>query len=170
MGYFFMDRTQVLVALGSLLAAEAVVEFGRFFSPQANAFVMGLFGGIHRPDEIKRASGIFWTLLGCLLTITLFRDRAVVLCALGYLIFGDSAAALVGVRYGKHRFLEKSFEGTAAFFAASWCVGLFFFPPNIAFWGAVCAAFLELLPLPFNDNFWIPIASAVVLTLLVVKS
>ena len=165
-GYVVMGLS-VLKILIPVLLIEASVEFGRFLFPEANRKLMGLFGGIHREEESHRASGIFWTLLGSTLTVALFRDRAVVLCSMGYLVFGDSAAALAGVKWGRRQILPgKSVEGSAAFFIASLAVGLYFFPPPAALAGALLATCVEMLPLPWNDNFWVPLVSAVFLSLL----
>ena len=164
-GYFFLERGTVLEILGTLLAVESCVEFGRFLVPGFNQKLVGIFGGIHREEEVRRASGIFWTLLGSFLTMLLFRRREVVLCAMGFLVFGDAAAALVGIQFGKHRiFHGKSLEGSLAFFLVSLAVGLFFFSPLPALVGAFLATLVELIPLPYNDNLWIPLVSALLLT------
>jgi len=166
LGYFFLDRTVILRVLSVLLVIEAVVEFGRFFAPKLNSKLVGMFGGIHRGEELLKPSGIFWTLLGSLTTMGLFRDRTVVLCAMGYLIFGDAAAALVGVQFGRHKLRGKSLEGSAAFFVVSLIVGGFFLDPLTAVVAAVFVTFVEALPLPYNDNFWVPVLSALFLTVI----
>lgn len=167
MGYFFLGRERVLAILAPILVVEGALEFSRLFLPRLNQRLLALFGGIHREEETRRVSGIFWTLLGSVLTFWLIPDRAATLCAMGYLIFGDTAAAFVGVAFGRHRFGNKSVEGSAAFFAVSFAVGLAFFPPSIALIGALFAALVEMLPLPFNDNLWIPVVSGLFLLVLI---
>jgi len=166
LGYIYFDRFFLLKLLTGLWLLEGTVELGRFFFPSYNEKIMGLFGGIHREEETRKFSGIFWTLLGSLLTMWLFKNRSVVLCSMGYLILGDAAAALVGVQFGKTILLKgKSLEGSLAFMVASFTVGIFFFPFWLSLLGAVCATLIELSPLPFNDNLWVPVLSAWILSL-----
>jgi dolichol kinase len=166
-GYFFLERGLILKILTAVLVLESFIEFGRFLFPGLNGRIVGLFGGIHREEEIHKATGIFWTLSGSLLTMAIFQDRRVVLCSMGYLIFADAAAALIGVKFGSHRFLKnKSVEGSLAFFFTSLAVGLFFMSPPSALLGAAVATLIELLPLSYNDNFWIPVISASFLTII----
>ena len=163
-GFYFLGREAVLKILVPILAVEGMIEAVRLFSPSVNAKLMFLFGGIHREDEMHRFSGIFWTLAGSVLTILLFKDRNVVLCSMGYLIFSDAAAALVGVPFGRHKYLGKSLEGSAACFTASLLVGLAFLNPPLALLTAMLVTVVEFLPLPWNDNLWIPTLSGCFLT------
>ena len=166
LAYYFLERKAVVEMMGGLTCAEGLIEFGRLYAPALNARLMGWFGGIHRAEEKRKVSGIFWTLLGCWMTIFLFRDRAVVLCALGYLAFSDAAAGLCGVAFGRHEILgKKSLEGSLACFAASVAVGSMFLPLPGALAGAAVVTLVEILPLPFNDNLWIPLLSALFLSL-----
>ena len=166
-GFYFMGREAILKILVSILVIEGSIELVRLCVPRFNAWIMPLFGGIHREEETHKMSGIFWTLLGSVLTIWLFKDPMVVLCAMGYLVFADAAAALVGVPLGRHGFMggKKSWEGSAACFLASWLVGLAFLNPLWALGAAVLVTAVELSPLPWNDNFWIPLLSGGFLTL-----
>jgi dolichol kinase len=89
--------------------------------------------------------------------------------AVGYLVFGDAAAALVGRRWGRHRYGAKSLEGSAA--CAGICLGLgaLLLPqhPAAVAAGAITATLVEALPLPFDDNWTMPLAAAAVLVALV---
>ena len=165
LAYFFLDKRLTLAFLGGLLAVEAAIEICRLKLPFLNNLLLVTFGNIAREDERSGVSGIFWTLLGVILTIFLFHDQRIVLCSLGYLIAGDPAAALVGMKFGRCRFFGKSLEGSVAFFAVSLVIGLFFFKFPYAVLGAGFAAVVEILPLPFNDNFWIPVSSALFLSI-----
>ena len=164
LGYLTMERGLFLKSLSILFLLVAGMEFGRLFFLNWNMKVMGVFYGIHRTKELHQPSGIFWTLLGSLLTMGFVPNKNVVLCSMGYLIFGDAIAALVGVSYGRHQYRGKSLEGSLSFFLVALLIGLFFFSPLMAFSGAVFATLVESLPLPFNDNLWIPLLSAAFLT------
>jgi dolichol kinase len=165
--YLFVGRTVALAVLVPLLAVEAFVDFGRFYIPGMNDRLLKLFGGIHRKEESGRVSGIFWTLAGCVLTMLLFERREIVLCALGYLAFGDGLAGLAGVRFGRHTLIPgKSLEGSLACFAACLAVGLIFLPPPVAAAAALFATAVEMIPLPYNDNLWLPVLSGIFLSLI----
>lgn len=165
LGYLFLEHDLFLKTLLSLLILVSLIEFGRFYFPDLNLKIIGLFGNIHRAGELRGPSGIFWTLLGSLFTMAFFNNKSVVLCSMGYLILSDSVSALVGVKYGRHKLFNKSYEGSISFMCASMIIGFFFFNPAIAVAGAIFSALIELAPLPFNDNFWIPTLSASFLTL-----
>src|SRR3954468_11567800 len=98
--YAFLPRTVALLLLSIILLALAIVEFLRLRRPEINAWLIARFGGIHRESEVHNPSGVVWTLLGCWLTMLVFDSRRIVLPALGFLAFGDTAAALGGKKWG----------------------------------------------------------------------
>lgn len=169
--FHWLGRPRTLVLLGAWMGVIVVVETLRLRRPEVNAFLLRTFRGIHRPHEAEKVSAIIWTSLGCWLTFLLFGDRprlvdAGVLC----LAFGDAAAALLGKAIGRRRFefrgRTKSVEGSLACFAASAaCVLALGFPPAAAAAAAAAATALELTAPPPDDNFWLPLAAAGVLTL-----
>jgi dolichol kinase len=185
--YWVCPRTVSLFIFGAGLAAATVVEFIRLRRPEVNAWLIQKFGGIHRPHEIMHRSGIFWTLFGVWITILAFTNKAIVLSALGFLALGDTAAALGGKKWGKHPWPTnptKTYEGSVCFVVVSTFWGILFLRPHIAFMGAIGAALIESrwqstqlepctwrlpgtnIPIPGNDNFWIPFGSGVILSLL----
>jgi dolichol kinase len=151
------------VAIGLMLAFVAVAgaaEFLRLRRPEMNAWFLERFDGIYREDEIMKPSGIFWTLLGCAATMIIFASPRVILPALGFLTFGDAAAALAGKRWGRIAWGKtpgKTREGSIAFVIVSAVWGCFFLRPVVALLSAVAGAWVELQQLPWNDNFWIPL-------------
>ncbi len=164
-GYYYLGKESVLKILVPAIVIVGIVESSRLLFPKLNQAIMPLFGGIQRESEMTRFSGIFWTLLGCILTIWIFKDPRIILCSLGYLVFADAAAALVGVPLGRHKFFGKSMEGSLACFTASLLVGLVFLNPLWAVSAAFFVTAVELAPLPWNDNLWIPTLSGCFLTL-----
>ena len=89
--------------------------------------------------------------------------------AMAVMLLGDTAAALIGRRFGRHRFFNgKSLEGTLAFVATGFAVVLLGFaivhyPWQVLLGGALgvlVAAVLELFncELHLDDNFTIPLA------------
>ena len=73
---------------------------------------------------------------------------------------GDSAAALIGTRYGRHQLFSKSIEGFTAMFAVSFIVLLAFssLPWEESFLIAFVAAAAEVLAPHGLDNLTVPFA------------
>jgi dolichol kinase len=163
LGYLLLGRQGSLVTFSILLVVITVFESARILSPRFNEKLMVHFKTIYREQEISHFSGIFWTLLGILLTIALVPDPKIVIWAIVTLALGDSAAALVGIRFGGRKFFGKTVAGSLAFFSTAFVIGLYFFSPWTALWGALFATVIEFLPLPFGDNFWMPFLSSVFL-------
>jgi dolichol kinase len=165
--YAIFPRMVSLILLFVLLVAVTAIEFFRLRRPELNAWFLAKFGGIHRPEEIMRWSGIFWTLFGCWLTMVIFTNKQIVLPALGFLVFGDTAAALGGIRWGRSHWPnnpKKTYEGSACFTVVSALWAIFFVRWPVALLSALTAAWIETRPLPWNDNFWIPLLSALTLS------
>jgi dolichol kinase len=167
--YALVPRWITLALFLAALVLLGMVEFIRLRRPELNAWSLQKFGGIHRPSEITGPSGIFWTLLGCWLTILIFTNKHIVIAALGFLAFGDAAAALVGKKWGRHFWKgspSRTYEGSAAFFLVSALWALPFVRWPVALLGAAVGAWVEAQPFRWNDNLWIPVASGLALSLL----
>lgn len=85
--------------------------------------------------------------------------------AMGYAVFGDAAAALVGQRFGAGR--KKSLAGSAACFATSLGVGAALLPgePVAVVVGALVATAVEAARLPVDDNLAVPLVAGLALAL-----
>ncbi len=100
--------------------------------------------------------------------------RAVIAGSLLALAWGDAAAALIGRRFGRHRYRagdeERSFEGSAAMFAFS-LLGIWVgfavtdIPVSLALvvLGATAATLLEAVGRRGLDNLLVPLGTAAVL-------
>lgn len=169
-GYYVLGKTLFLKVIGAFILLEGAVEIARLQTPALNMYLMRYFGGIHRSQEAHRVSGVFWTSLGCALTVVFFGERSDwVTAGLLYLALGDAMAALAGKAFGRITFKlggrTKSVEGSLACFtvclAAGWAAGL---PPLAIVVGASVATIVELLPVPLDDNLWIPLTSVYALS------
>lgn len=165
LGYYFLPRTTVLWIMGVLSTVITLFDFSRLYYPNLNQFLLKLFGGLYRPEEEKLPSGLPFTFFGAFLTMLFFPQEKIVLSALGYQVFGDGLAALVGLEFGRIKIGKKSLEGSLTCFLVCLVIGFAFLDYKIAFLGAVIATIVELLPmpLPFNDNLSLPLLSALFL-------
>jgi dolichol kinase len=69
---------------------------------------------------------------------------------------GDSVSNLVGRRFGRIRILDKSLEGTLAFFFSAWLVASVFVDPTYAAVMGLVASVIELFSFA-DDNVTIPL-------------
>ena len=100
-----------------------------------------------------------------IIVLLLFPSPIISIGALCCLIFGDSASTIFGIKFGRHKLVGKrTLEGTTAGILAMLPFLLVLFPAPVAIVTAIIAGLSELLPI--NDNFTIPIAAAVTLTIL----
>ncbi len=168
--YWVMGREVSLWALGIAFVLVGILEAVRLRNPAVNETMLRWFHGIHRESEIHKPSGILWTLLGCWLTMFFVPHRDIVVACLLYLAAGDAAASLVGKRWGHLRLGRKSLEGTLACFLACWAVGTIFLTPPFGskevVVGALIATAIEFMPIPLNDNLWMPFVPGIVLAYL----
>jgi dolichol kinase len=157
---------------GALLGVAA--DVGRAYSPGLNRVIKTIFGPLMRDDELPEVgSGITFNGATCVLVgaalLTLIFPVSIAVPVFTMTMIADAAAALVGRRFGRHRWVSSrphTIEGSAAFVATGLIVMAFFpaLPFGIAAMGVAAAALLEAtpLPVPVNDNIRVPLAAAAV--------
>lgn len=154
---------------GVWLVVVFVVETARLKVPVVERALVSFFAGLIRETERKHFSGIFYSTAGTVLAMLIAGGRPeIVNAAILQLALGDAASALVGKAFGRIKVLggRKSLEGflagLAVGYAAARACGI---PAGAAFAAALAGALAELLPTtPWcNDNFSMPVASALVL-------
>lgn len=143
-----------------------------------HVFIDRFFGFMMRPAEKKHESsrlvfnGATWTTVSFTLLILIFPDPIAVV-AFSIFMIGDAAAALVGIRWGRHPFARgrSTIEGSATFFVSAACiafliaapaspVALFSVAPSSLLAGVFVATALEAYPLQINDNLLAPMGAA----------
>lgn len=166
--YAYLPKGQCLRVMGGLGFLIVILEGCRLRSPAFNRWAWDRFSGMARVWEKHQISAVFWTWLGSYLTMLIFPRREIVLSALGFMIFGDAAAAVAGKLWGRHQWPGgpgKSVEGSIAFALAATAAGLWFLPVHVVLISALVVAGLESLRLPLDDNLWIPLVSGACLSL-----
>ena len=167
--FAYLGWPRVVYWLGGWLIVVTAIETARLRIAAVERRLVGWFEGMIRDTERKHYSGIIHTTTGSLLAMLIARgDPAIVGAAIGQLAFGDAAAALVGKAFGRVKILggKKSLEGSLACAAACYAVAIAAgVRPGAALASALVASAVELLPTTgfFNDNLWMPAASAIVL-------
>ncbi|MDR2812142.1 MAG: hypothetical protein LBB06_03455 [Endomicrobium sp.] len=164
-GYWYLPKNIVVKGLAIAMTIVILLEYIRFKFPKVNDFFKNNFKGFYRSEETEKISGVIWTLSGAFIAIVLFPNKSMVFASLLYLALGDSAAALVGKTIGSHKiFTGKSLEGSFVCFTVCFTIGLFLFNIQFALIGAIAATLIEAIPWKLNDNFWLQIINAGVLT------
>jgi len=165
--YWFLSKDLILAFLipGMLLAIA--IDYFRYHSDWFERFINKYFGSIIRESERKRLTGASFVLIADVVAIILF-PKMIAIVGLLMLSVGDTAAALVGRGIGKHKIYQnKTWEGTLGFIifgtiAANFVPGI---PVYAAFAAAVAGALVELSFNALDDNIIIPVASGLVLML-----
>lgn len=166
-----LTRGQALSILGTLGGALVVLDVLRLRFPEVNRFGLRVFGGLMRREELRSLTGNSFYILGLFLIVLVF-PKPIVLLSVLFLAVGDPIAAVIGTLYGRTPLLgKKSAEGAAANFTASSVVAFAFamaylgLSPDraatLALVGGAVSVVAELCPLPVDDNFTIPVLSAI---------
>jgi len=167
LGYLFIvpERKEMVIILGVVSILFFSIDVGRTRITWIRSLFRKAFDFMLRSHELEgQFTGATWVVIGAFMTVLLFPKEIAVL-ALFYLSFGDTAAALVGMQFGKVKFRDKSLEGSLAGLAACLLAATFF--PGISwavrFSGAVGAMLIEFLPIPIDDNLRIPLVSGTIM-------
>jgi dolichol kinase len=175
--YIWLSKWQALRLLIPLLAIAIIIEVLRHTVPAAEAIFRRLFGAMLRTherggDTKASVNGATYVLLSATLCVAIF-PKVVTIAGFSVLIVSDTVAALFGRRFGRHRFLEKSVEGSAAFFVSAMVMVvivamIFSAPASFIVAGALAAAaatVAEALSYGVNvdDNLTIPLSFGAVM-------
>ncbi|MFH1699993.1 MAG: diacylglycerol/polyprenol kinase family protein [Candidatus Zixiibacteriota bacterium] len=158
---------QTAVFWVSLSAAVAIfIDISRFRDWKVWKYLSIVLMPIIRDHEVKGgftgASYILTTALICII----FFPKPIAIAALVFIIIGDTAAALVGRKYGKHKLCrKKSIEGSLACLASLAVVSFLIpgLPTPIGLVGALTATLAEAFCGRLDDNLFVPISSGLVM-------
>ena len=164
--YFYDLLPRWFIVRGLLVATlvSIVIELARLHDPRVRAYFRLFFGNLIRNHEHRQLLGSTYLLIASVLTIELFAKPYAV-AALGALILGDTAAALVGRTLGRVKLFGKSLEGSLACFTVSFLFawGVVGLDARTAALGMLAATLFEFLPIPLDDNFRIPLSAGYVM-------
>lgn len=175
---FYLDRSQAIALLGAAFAAMLGFEVLRRQSHGVAGWLNRYFSPIIRGKEC--APGFCLTgatyMLAAACTVCVFFSQPIAIISLSIMLIADSAAALIGRRYGKRRILDKSLEGCAAFLLTALLTVMVIslaagFPHRVMVSGlfaCLIATGAELISgaLRLDDNLTITLASACTMLLI----
>ncbi len=175
--YYFIPEGLGLSILIPLVIFSLVIDTLKIFSQKFRKFFIKVFGFMLREHELDVSkhtyTGATFVLLSALISALIF-PKVIFVTAFSILIISDTSAALIGRKYGKHKFLSKSLEGSTAFFLSAVIVVLAtpkvtgsFTEYLIGFIAAFVATFGENLSYGWaDDNFVIPLSAGFTMWLL----
>lgn len=167
--YYFIPSSTSITILIYLTIFALLFDGGRFVSKSFAKLFYRVFGFLLRKHELdkekKNLTGATYVLLSALICAIIF-PKVIFVTAFTILIISDTSAALIGRKFGKRKFLRKSFEGTLSFFISASIVVIFTpkvgnFPMEyvIGFIAAFVGAIVENISYGLaDDNLSIPIS------------
>lgn len=166
-GYYYLNlsRTEMLSIMIPIAIGMIFIDISRLRGWRFWNLFKPMISSMAREHEIKGDfTGATYILTTVCLTVALF-DKPVAIAALAYIMTGDTAAALIGRKFGKHKFGRKSIEGSAAFLVAA-IITAFFIPDlllSIGIIGAIVATVTEAVSFKIDDNATVPLISGLVM-------
>jgi dolichol kinase len=166
--YYYVHRETALLFLVPMVLFSVGIDVGRHYIPAIHRMVEKMFDRILRPHERRAGllSGATYVLISALICVAIF-PKLITVTAFSILIVSDSASAIFGRKFGKHRFFDKSLEGSLAFLVSAWLVVLitpkagwvpieYFIGAFAAIVGGVAEA--ASVTLHLDDNFSVPVS------------
>ncbi|MBM2814900.1 MAG: Dolichol kinase [Ignavibacteria bacterium] len=173
--YVFVTRSTLTTLLIIVTIIEILLDFLSRRNKKFAQIYFGMFRKIMRSHELEKKlwlNGASWVLISATMCVVIF-PKIVAITAFTILIISDTLAALVGRKYGRHNFFDKSFEGSLAFFISAVLViivyGLFFRTTWTFFLVGIVACFIGAFAeaaskqLKMDDNFSIPLSIGITL-------
>jgi dolichol kinase len=153
--------------LGLIIATSVtvVVDLLRLSDHRLKRFFLRLFRSLIRSHEEEHLLGSTYFMIAALLSVLVF-DKLIAVSSMAFLVVGDTAAAVVGKKYGRSQFWGKSLHGSLACFLSCLVIGAVLLrQPWVIVAGAATATIVEALPVPMDDNMRVPIFSGLVMQL-----
>jgi dolichol kinase len=165
LGLLYIPITPGRRILMGIAAGMLLVDLAKIHQPRLRSYFMQFFGHLIRRHEHSEVTASTYLVVSALVVSYLF-DPEVAAASLVFLIIGDTLAAMVGKAWGRTRIFGKTLEGFLAGWVSSFLVA-WALVPGFGPWPLLAASFVgavvEILPIPVDDNFRIPLVTALVL-------
>lgn len=164
------DKDRMLMVLVPAFLLMVLIDIARlrdwtFWRVCASRFISPL---IRAHESAGDFTGAFYILGSMCASIALF-PKLIAIAALSFIIVGDSFAAIIGRKFGRHRFHGKSLEGSLGCLSGTALVALAMsqlgLPLVTGLVGAVTATIAEAISFEIDDNVSVPLVSGLAMTL-----
>ncbi len=174
--YFFLPKYIAVPLISSVAIFVVYIDIYRHKNQFIQHWVNFFLGKIMRAQEMqtKKLASCSWMFLGLAISCILFSKNVAIFSWI-ILFISDSAAALVGAKYGTNYLVDsKTLEGSFTFFIVTIILGMFIYlilPSSFSFVGLVICAILttytELYSKHFDidDNIAIPVVAGLCLSI-----
>ncbi len=123
--YAFIEQRTAVWILACLFLPALALDIARHYIPGVKRFIAKNFAQMMRAHELDETrlilSGATYVLMSAFFCVVIF-PKIIAITAFAVMIVSDISSALVGRQLGKHRFLDKSLEGTSAFWISAFGV------------------------------------------------
>ena len=171
-GYYLLglNKGQMLSIMVPAFLAMTLIDIARLRNWSFwNKFARPILSPIIRTHELEGDfTGAFYILGSFCLTIFLF-DKPLAIAAIAFIIVGDTFAALIGRKFGKHKFRSKSVEGSLGCFVGASIVAFLTpdLPLTVGVIGALVATVTEAVSFNIDDNVSVPLVSGLVMHIVI---
>lgn len=166
--FFFESRFQILRILVPLTVFAIAIEYLRVHSVIIKKiFDKFLISMLRLHEKDGKYTGATWVFIGSTLTVAIF-PKEIAVISLIYMCIGDTMASLVGRKFGKIKFYDKTIEGSLAGLISCLLSGYLVqlsLPFVVVFSGAFAAMFIELLPISIDDNISVPLFAGTIMVI-----
>ena len=166
--FYLESRFEALRILIPLTLFTIIIEYLRIRSSMIKKMFDNYLFSMLRIHELHgKYTGASWIFISSALTIAIFPKEIAVL-SLVYMSLGDTIAGLVGRKFGKVKFYNKTIEGTLAGLIVCLLSGYLIqltLPLIVVFSGAFAAMFIELLPISIDDNLSVPLFAGTIMVI-----
>ena len=164
--FYFDSKVEALIILLPITLLAFLIEYLRINSISVkNIFDKYLFSMLRNHEKSGKYTGATWVFISSTLSIGIFpKDIAII--SLIYMSIGDTAAGLIGRKFGRIKIYNKTLEGALAGFIVCLILGLMIdlnLSKTLVAIGALSAAIIELMPISIDDNIRIPLFSGTVM-------
>ena len=164
--FYFDSKVEALIILLPITSFAFLIEYLRINSITVkNIFDKYLFSMLRNHEKSGKYTGATWVFISSTLSIGIFpKDIAII--SLIYMSIGDTAAGLIGRKFGRIKIYNKTLEGALAGFIVCLILGLMIdlnLSKTLVAIGALSAAIIELMPISIDDNLIIPLFSGTVM-------
>jgi len=160
--YIFKNKIDMIIFLSMMVIFCFFIEIFRsqvtFISKFFEKYLSFMMRNFEKQGSL---TGATWGFVGALVTIILV-PQPFSLLALFFLAFGDTLAALVGMKLPFIKIGNKTLSGSLACFITCLFIGIildFEISSEIILIGALSATTAELISIKINDNILIPVLS-----------
>lgn len=169
LGYIFVPRYPMVISLCFLGIFSLLVDFLRLEVKPLGGLFIRLFGKLLWKKEKATLTAATHYAVAAFLSVYFF-DKWIAIAVLLFLSLGDTAAHIIGVRWGKIRVdSEKTVEGSLACLVICLSVSSLLPQPEliVLFVGSVIASLVEFFPFGIDDNFALPLITGAAMEIMV---